>query len=222
MARDGHSRRPGRPGKDTGAREAILGVARTRFLARGYDAVTLRSIAREAGVDPALISYYFGSKRGLFGAAMALVTNPAEAIAEALQGDPATFGPRALRTMLVSWDSAESGPALLGMLRRVAADDDSAALVREVLERELIDRVADRIGGPHARMRAMAFCTQMAGIIVTRYLLRMEPIASMPAEEVARLYGPAVRAALQDPVRRRPAGPAPASANSDAGTRGRG
>jgi AcrR family transcriptional regulator len=183
-------------------------VARARFLARGYEAVTLRSIAQEAGVDPALISYYFGSKRGLFGAAMALVANPAEQIAEVLRGDPATFGPRALRRMLVTWDSAESGPALLGMLRRIAADADSAALVREVLERELIDRVADRIGGPHARQRAMGFCTQMAGIIVTRYLLRVEPIASMPAEEVARLYGPAVRAALQGPPpRRAPARP---------------
>jgi AcrR family transcriptional regulator len=196
-------RKPGRPGAETGAREAILVAARTRFLEHGYDAVTLRAVARDAGVNVALISYYFGSKRGLFGAVMALVANPAEAVAEVVKGDPATLGPRALRQMLASWDGPESGPALLAMLRRVAADDHSAALVREVLERELLGRIAERIGGPDARARAMAFCTQMAGIIVTRYLLRMEPIASMTPEEIVRHYGPALQAPLQGAVRRR-------------------
>jgi AcrR family transcriptional regulator len=166
-------------------------------------------VAEDADVDVALISYYFGSKRGLFGAAMALVANPAEAVAEVVQGDLATLGPRALGRMLGTWDSPEAGPALLAMLRRVAADDNSAALVREVLERELMGRVADRIGGPQARARAMMFCTQMAGIIVTRYLLRMEPIASMAVEDVVRHYGPAIQAAIQGPVpRRRTAPPA--------------
>ncbi|WP_037910716.1 TetR/AcrR family transcriptional regulator [Actinacidiphila yeochonensis] len=209
MTGDGSAarRRPGRPGEATGAREAILAAARRRFLARGYDAVTLRSVAEEAGVDTALVSYYFGSKRGLFGAAMALVTNPVEVIAELLRGDPATLGPRALGTMVAAWDSSESGPALLAMLRGTAVDPSAAALVREVMEREVIGRIADRIGGPHARARAMAFCTQIAGIIVTRYQLRMEPIASMTAEEVVRHFTPSVRAALQGPVRRRPARP---------------
>ena len=77
-------RRPGRPE----TRAEVLEVARRRFLADGYQAVTLRSVAAEAGVDAALISYYFGSKKGLFGAAMALSANPPEAVLEALAGDP--------------------------------------------------------------------------------------------------------------------------------------
>jgi AcrR family transcriptional regulator len=193
-------RRPGRA--DT--RDAILDVAREKFLSHGYHAVTMRAIAADAGVDLALISYYFGSKRGLFGAAMALVANPAEALAVAVAGDPATLGQRALRTMVAAWDSPESGPALLAMLRNAVTDAPYAGLVKEVMEREVIERVADRLGGAHARARAMAFCSQMAGIITTRYLLRLEPIASMSADEVVRHFGPPLRRALHDPSARRP------------------
>jgi AcrR family transcriptional regulator len=168
------------------------------FLAHGYQAVTLRAVAADAGVDVALISYYFGSKRGLFGAAMALVANPAEVLAHVLAGDPATLSQRALRTMVTVWDSDEAGPALLAMVRNVVAEESFAALVKEVLEREVVDRVAERLGGGvQARTRAMAFCVQMAGVIMTRYLVRIEPIASMTVDEVVRHFGPPLRVALR-------------------------
>ena len=85
-------RRPGRPE----TRVEVLEVARRRFLADGYQAVTMRSVAAEAGVDAALISYYFGSKKGLFGAALALSANPPEVLLGALAGDLETLPERAL------------------------------------------------------------------------------------------------------------------------------
>ncbi|MFG2639086.1 TetR/AcrR family transcriptional regulator [Streptomyces sp. NPDC048362] len=86
-------RRPGRP--DT--RRKILAVARQRFLRDGYRSVTMRSIAAEADVDLALLSYYFGSKKGLFGAALALSANPAELLSRLLaEGDMDSFPERAL------------------------------------------------------------------------------------------------------------------------------
>ncbi|MBN0043007.1 TetR family transcriptional regulator [Streptomyces actuosus] len=199
-------RRPGSP--DT--RAEILDVARRRFLQDGYHAVTLRSIATEAGVDLALISYFYGSKKGLFGAALALSVNPADVVAEVLEGDPATLPQRALQRVLAAWDDPESGPVLLALVRNAVQDDTFAALLRELVEREIVDRVAASLGGTAARRRAMAFCAQVAGLITTRYLLRVEPMASMSHEEIIRHLGPAVRQTLSEPGRR-PAqgGPAP-------------
>ncbi|MEU9128835.1 TetR family transcriptional regulator [Kitasatospora sp. NPDC048540] len=199
-------RRPGSP--DT--RAAILDAARRRFLAEGYHAVTLRSIAVEAAVDPALISYYFGSKKGLFGAALALAVNPADVLATILAGDPATFPQRALRGLLAVWDGPDTGPTLLAMFKNAVQDDTVAALVREAVEREIVDRIAARIGGTGARQRAAAFCSQMAGIIATRYLLRLEPVASMTPDEVVRHLGPPLRRALEGPASRPSARPAAA------------
>lgn len=195
-------RRGRRPGA-TDTRDVILAAARQKFLEHGYQAVTLRVIAGEAGVDVALISYYFGSKRGLFGAAMALVANPADVLMRVLDGDPATFSQRALRAMVTIWDSSDARPALEAMVRNAAADESFAALVREMLEREVLGRIADRIGGPHAQARAMAFAGQMAGIIMTRYLLCLEPIASMPVDDIVRYFGPPLRLALQGPAPRK-------------------
>ncbi|MEV4614608.1 TetR family transcriptional regulator [Kitasatospora sp. NPDC049258] len=186
-------RRAGSP--DTKAQ--ILEVARRRFLVEGYHAVTLRSIATEAGVDLALVSYHFGAKKGLFGAALALAANPAEILVRTLEGDPATFPQRALRAMLTVWDDPGTAAPLRAMLGGAAQDQALSALVKEVIEREMIDKVAARIGGPDAHRRACDFCTMMAGLIITRCVLRLEPIASLPVDEIVRSYTPPLRYALR-------------------------
>lgn len=179
-------RRVGSP--DT--RAQILDVARRRFLEGGYQAVTLRSIAAEAGVDLALISYYFGSKKGLFGAALALSANPADILARAVEGDPATLPQRALRDLLITWEDPEAGAPLRALLAGAVQDETLAHLVKEMLEREVVYKIAARIGGADARQRATTFCAQVAGLIVTRYILRLEPISSMSPDEIVRTIGP--------------------------------
>ncbi|MFF9410309.1 TetR family transcriptional regulator [Streptomyces anandii] len=193
-------RRPGKP--DT--RRVILDAARRRFLEDGYHAVTMRSIADEAEVDLALLSYYFGSKKGLFGAALALSANPAELAAQLLsEGDLDTFPERALRRLITAWDAPESGDALLAMLRNAAQDDSVAALVKEALEGEIVSRLADVLGGRHASGRAAACAAVLAGLIFTRYLLKLEPISSMDREELIRLFSPQLRLAIGMPTHRR-------------------
>lgn len=195
-------RRPGSP--DT--RATILAVARRRFLEDGYHAVTLRAIAAESGVDLALISYYFGSKKGLFGAALALGANPAELLAQLLADeDLGTFPERVLRQVVAVWDDPVSGPPLLAMLRSAAEGDPFRDLVKEAFEREIIERIAGLVPGKNAGRRAAAFSTVIAGLIATRYLLRLEPIASMSSEEVVRLLAPQLRLALRGPARPAPA-----------------
>lgn len=191
-------RRAGNP--DT--RNQILDVARRRFLEGGYQAVTLRSVAAEAGVDVALVSYYFGSKKGLFGAALALSATPAEALARTARGDPVTFPQRALRDLLALWEDPESGAPLRALITAATHERAVAGLLKEMMEREVIDKVAALIGGADARRRAGAFCAQIAGLIVTRYILRLEPLASMRLDEIVRLYGPPLRLALHEQPRR--------------------
>jgi AcrR family transcriptional regulator len=194
----GRGRRTGSP--DT--RAQILEAARRRFLAQGYRAVTLRAVAAEAGVDVALVSYFFGSKKGLFGAAMALSANPAEALVQALEGDWATLPERAIRTVLAFWGATDTGSPLRAMLSGATQDPALATLVKEVVEREMIEKVAARIGGVDAHKRAGAFCSHMGGLILTRFILRLEPVASMHPDEIVRLYTPALRTALFEPGRR--------------------
>ncbi|MFD5818598.1 TetR family transcriptional regulator [Streptomyces sp. NPDC127038] len=191
-------RRPGSP--DT--RAVILDVARRRFLEDGYHAVTLRSVAGEAEVDLALISYYFGSKKGLFGAALALGANPAELLARAVEeGDLTTLPDRIARQVIAVWDDPVTGPPLVAMLKTAIDDDALGSLVKEAVEREIVERIAGLVPGRDARQRAAAFTTVVAGLITTRYLLRLEPIASMPSDEVVRYMSPHLRQALRGPGR---------------------
>jgi AcrR family transcriptional regulator len=187
-------RRAGSP--DT--REQILDAARERFLADGYQSVTMRSIAVAGGVDVALVSYYFGSKQGLFSAAMSLPTNPAALVASVLAGDLDTLAERLLRSMLAVWDDPVSGAPLRALASTATVDADLSRVVREAVGREIVNRLAKRIGGTGASQRAAAFSTQMAGVIFARYLLRLEPIASMSVDDVVRRLGPSLQLSIAD------------------------
>lgn len=191
----------GRPAGPSHTREQILDVARRRFLAEGYQRVTLRSIAAEAGVDVALISYFFGSKSGLFGATMSLSVNPARAVASALPGDLNALPERLLTVLVTTWDDPDRGPALRAMAEAGARDPDVRRLLRELVYGEIIARLAERLGGADATARAGMAAAQIVGIIFGRYVLRLEPLASMPAEEVVRRSASAMRAALAGPRR---------------------
>ncbi len=193
---EGPTPRRGRRAGSPGTREQILAVARHRFLSEGYHAVTLRSVAAGAGVDLALVSYYFGSKKGLFGAALALTGNPAVLLVEALEGELETFPERALRLLLGVWDAPDSAGPLRAMIGGAAQDPAVALLVSEVVQREMVDRIAGRLGGADARRRACLFGTQLAGLIMARYVLCLQPLASLSADEIARSYLPLLRQAL--------------------------
>ncbi len=191
----GRGRRAGSP--DT--QELIREAARTLFLADGYRAVTMRSIAATAGVDVALVSYYFGSKQGVFTAAMALPANPAEIFGSQVDGDLNTLAERVLRVMMFTWDNPETGTPLRTIASAAAVEPDLNRLVREAIGREIIERLAERLGEPYGRERAGAFGAQVAGVIFSRYILRFEPIASMAPDEVIARLAPSLQLTLQLP-----------------------
>jgi AcrR family transcriptional regulator len=186
-------RRSGR--SDT--KEAIRAAARERFFQDGYAAVTLRSIAAAAGVDVALVSYWFGSKRGLFAAAMELPVSPVDVLESALHGDDAQMAARVLGAVIAVWDDADSGAPLRAAATAAGSDPVVGRIVGEMVERELIDRIAARLGGPDARERAAALATGIAGLIFLRYILRAEPVASMAPARLVAALAPGLQLALQ-------------------------
>ncbi|MCU1593883.1 MAG: TetR family transcriptional regulator [Frankiales bacterium] len=182
-------RRPG----DSGTREAILTAAREGFSAAGYRGTSLRAIAREAGVDPALITHYFGSKDALFEAALALPLDPGALVplllAEGLDG----LGDRIVRAFLAVWDGTPGQGPMLAMLRSAVTHEDSAERLRELLTRVLLRPLAEGAGKGDAELRAALLASQVAGLAVARYVLKIEPLASATADQLAPLLGPTLQ-----------------------------
>ncbi|SNQ45751.1 Transcriptional regulator [Frankia canadensis] len=197
-------------------RGQILAVARERFRREGYESVTMRSLAAEAGVDAALISYYFGSKSGLFAAVLEFAISPADELAVLLRGDLETLPARAIRRLAAAYDDPEIGAPLMLGIRAAIADPELGTLLRAGIHHQLVERLTDRLGGADARYRAGLFTSQMVGLIVSRYLLSAEPLASMPVDEIVRLLAPSLRTTLLGPL---PAGARPGGGGGQASSR---
>jgi AcrR family transcriptional regulator len=186
MSRTG--RRLGTP--DT--RDAILAVARRRFATRGYDATSLRTIATEAKVDPALLIHYFGTKEGLFVAATGLPAGLSELFG-GLAALPLHECVQALvRGYLHVVDSDKSRNAILALVRSAVSNDKAAAMLREFLTAELLPVIAWLTGRPDARLRASLVAAQLIGIATLRHVLRVEPLAKAGPEEIVTLAPPAI------------------------------
>jgi AcrR family transcriptional regulator len=181
----------GSPGK---TREAILAAARSEFGRRGFEGATLRSIAGEAEVDVALVSYYFGSKSELFVASLDLPVNPAELLASILDEGLDGAGERLLGVLLDVWDEPATGTPLIAMMRSVSTQ---GSLLREFIQHQLVASLADAIEAPDAELRAAAFTSQVLGLVLERYVLGVEPLASASHDEIARLIGPTLQRYLE-------------------------
>jgi AcrR family transcriptional regulator len=179
------------PRQDGGqARAAILDAARARFAEQGYEGATMRAIARDAGVDPALVSYYFGSKSGLFVASLRLPVDPAQAIESVLAEGTDDLGRRLVTRFLEVWDDPASGAPVIRVLRSAASRPE---LLREFVERQIVPRLAAALEGPDAELRASALASQMLGLAMARYVLGVEPLASADPARLAALVGPALQ-----------------------------
>lgn len=186
----------GRPRGGSDARDRILTAARQRFVVHGYTGTTMRAIAADADVDPALVSYHFTSKPGLFAATMALALGPSQVLAAALEGDPATVPERLLTAVMHTWDAPEFGAPLQALVATAMQEEDVMLVFREYLEREVIARIADHLHGPGATSRATAAITLVIGLIFSRYILHLAPAADMPADDLRRTLAPSLRVAM--------------------------
>lgn len=187
------AKRPGRRPGSTDTRGQILDAARAEFASRGYEKATMRGIARTAGVDAALVHHYFGSKDRVFVAALEFPIEPA-AVLEQVAGDPAGVGERLARFVVGLWEVPQTRERLLAVVRTVASNEDMAALLRGFAGPRLVAPLAARIGGgAEAEARVEMALAQVIGLAMARYVIKVEPVASMGSEELVALLAPALQ-----------------------------
>jgi AcrR family transcriptional regulator len=187
MARTG--RRPGA----SATREAILEAARESFAERGYFETSVRAVAARAGVDAALVHHYFGTKDRLFAAAMELPFDPAAIAPVLLEPGLDGLGERLVRFFLRVWDQPSSRARIQAILRNALSHDAAAALLRDVITREVLGRVAAAVDTPDAPLRASLVGAQLVGLGLARYIIRLEPLASADPEVVVASVAPAIQ-----------------------------
>jgi AcrR family transcriptional regulator len=195
----GRTGRTGRRPGEANTRSRILTAAQASFARSGYDGTTIRGIAAAAGVDPALVHYFFKDKERLFVAATEVPLDPSVLVATVLTGDPAGLGERLARTALATWDDPDTGPAMLAVLRGAASHQQSAALMREYFGREILGRIAAALDLPEPDLRADLAASQIVGLAWIRYVLAIEPVASADPETLVGWLAPTLQRYLTGP-----------------------
>ena len=194
----GNVRRGRRPaGEDT--RAEILDAARAEFSLRGYDASSLRAIARLAEVDPALVHHYFDGKAALFVEAMSIPVNPMFLIDAILAGPREGVGERLAATFFDIWDSPPGRERLVALIRSAVSHEDAARMLREFLTREVFAKVALSMDVPQPHLRAGMAAAQMIGVAMMRYVIGFEPVVGASTDEIVALVGPTLQRYLADP-----------------------
>jgi AcrR family transcriptional regulator len=201
-------RRPGagRRAGESGTREAILDAARRGFGQHGYDGATIRGIAADADVNPALVHHFYGTKEQLFAAAMQLPVIPSEIVAAVLGAERERLrddfgdhiGEILVRRLLSAWELADVRTAFLGLLRAAATSEQGVTMLREFVTSTILAAIAE-IAGPDGedeasrRYRAGLVASQVVGLGFTRYVLELEPLASASADDLVAAIGPVVQ-----------------------------
>lgn len=190
------ARRGGRRGGDSDTRAAITAAARRQFAELGYDRTSMRQVALEAGVDPTLVSHFYGSKQRLFVEVVELPFDPAAVLPGLLAGPRRGLGQRLATFLLGALDDPDVRARVVGLVRSATSEPEAARLVRDLLTRELMLPLAQAIGSQDAEYRAGLVMSQVVGLVVARHVVGIEPLASTPGEVVARDVAPTLQGYL--------------------------
>lgn len=181
-------RRPGAPE----TRETIVAAARRRFATHGYDGSSLRAIAADAGVDPALLIHYFGTKEELFVAATGMPLRRSDLFGDLDTEDAEVVLDAVARGYLRVIDSDRSRNAVLALVRSAVSNEQAADMLREFITVELLDRIAALSDEPDAALRAALVGAQLIGVAVLRHVVRVEALAQASPEEIRARVVPAL------------------------------
>jgi AcrR family transcriptional regulator len=185
-----HRKRPGRPRGASDTRERILVSARELFARNGISNTSIRAVAAAADVDSALVHHYFGTKEQLFAAAVHIPIDPMDVLGALREVPVDELGHKLLSMLLSLWDS-EIGAAFIATLRSILAVPEVNLLrsfIQDVIAVEMGPRVDNPPGSGAIRVQFVA--SQLVGVVMARYILQLEPFASLPAEQVADIVGP--------------------------------
>jgi AcrR family transcriptional regulator len=187
------SRRSGRRRGTTTTPDAIRYAARAQFAQRDYRAVTVRGIARDAGVDAALVHHFFGTKEGVFADAILDVLRPDALLPPILEPGLDGVGERLTRAFIQLWDRPPTRDPMLAVLRSAVSHPDAAAALRAVVNQHLLGPVASSVPHPDRTLRAALAGSQLLGLAMERYLLRLEPLASLDEDALVARVGPTIQ-----------------------------
>ncbi|MEU5873343.1 TetR family transcriptional regulator [Glycomyces sp. NPDC047369] len=196
------AKRTGRRTGNPDTRSEILGAARRLFADEGFESVSMRRIAGEAGVDPSLIHHYFGSKDELFMAAIEIPFDPAPEVAAVLQGgDVEHAGERLMHTFVAIWEGPHH-EKLLAVLRSSLSKPAMSFVLKQLFEHRIVKAIEQTLGDrvDHIPVRASFIGSQVFGLVVARYILKLEPVASLGPEQLAETIGPTIDRYLTMPV----------------------
>ncbi|WP_306749784.1 TetR/AcrR family transcriptional regulator [Saccharothrix yanglingensis] len=175
-------------GEDT--RAALLQAAREVFVERGFEGATVRSIASRAGVDAAMVNHWFGGKEGLFAkAVLQLPIDPNTLVERLLDGPPELIGERIVRNFVTIWD-ATGGGQFAAMVRSITSQEQVAEVLRQFFVQTLLRRVIAHLGSSDAELRATLTASQIFGMGIVRYVVRIEPFASADVDTMVRAIAP--------------------------------
>jgi AcrR family transcriptional regulator len=191
---------PGRRAGPTRTRESILDAARAAFAAHGYDATSIRLVARGAGVDPALVHHFFANKPGLFAAASELPVDPEAFVTELLAGARSTLGRRLVLAVIELWDAPGVFEPFLALIRGAVSHEEAARLLREFVTAEILGRLATAAAPDQPQARAALAGSQIIGLAMARKVIRVEPLASATPEWLASALGPTIQRYLTGPL----------------------
>ena len=160
----------------------------------------MRDIAADAGVAPALVHHFFGTKEALFADAMRLPVLPSEVMAQALASSPGassgSMGETLVRAALMMWEVPEIREPFIGLLRSAVTDERALRMFREFLTEVVVNGIAAAVGSgerpAEARFRASLVASQMLGLGLSRYLLKIDALAEASADDLVRAIGPAI------------------------------
>ncbi|MCC5032024.1 TetR family transcriptional regulator [Streptomyces sp. WAC 00631] len=186
-------------GSGPGARDRILQAARAEFADRGYDKTSIRGIAKKAGVDAALVHHYFGTKEQVFETAIEQSFEPALDLPDLIAQDPAGAGERLARHFVAIWENPVTRAPLLAVVRSAVTNETAAALLRGFVLRRLLGRVAGELDVPDARFRVELAVSQLLGIVMLRYVVKVEPMASADIEDIVAAVAPVIQRHLTGP-----------------------
>jgi AcrR family transcriptional regulator len=169
-------------------RRAILGAARAMFAARGYEATTIRAVAARADVDASMVMRYFQSKAGLFTAAVTMDLQVPD-----LRSVPAgSRGELLVRHFISRWEESPRDDEMIALLRTAATSEIVAGQLQSVVSQLVIRPIAD-LGDERAAERGTFIVAQLLGVALCRYILHLEPLASMPSDDVVAAVAPSVQ-----------------------------
>jgi len=194
------TRRAGRQPVDADNRAAILAAATARFAELGFRDTTMRAVASDAGVDSALVHYFFGTKEQLFIQAMELPIEPSAFLATVLGPGTPGLGERIVGGLLSILDEAGPTNPMLALIRSAATHASAARMLREFLTSSVTSRVAAALDVDRPELRAALCASQVIGMIVAREVIELPPLPTTDRAVLVAAYGPALQHYLEDPL----------------------